>query len=85
MSDRTQAPNPSAHGRDASIHPGEPERSERDEWVHDFRNALGNILIAANAASGLLKDQRNTDMAVAMGHIEEGCDRCLRLLRTMPP
>jgi hypothetical protein len=82
MSDRTQSPVVDAHRPSLAV---EPERSERDEWMHDFRNALGNILIAANAAKGLLTDQRSAEIAVAMGHIEDGCDRCLRLLRTMPP
>jgi len=85
MNDRTQASLHDPRRNEASAQTSEPPRSERDEWMHEFRNALGNILIAANAARGLLTDQRNADIETAMGHIEDGCERCLRLLRTMPP
>jgi hypothetical protein len=84
MNDRTQTMIADARHSDAPLPAPESAACAREEWMHDFRNALGNILIAAGAAKGLLTDQRNAEIAIAMGHIEDGCDRCLRLLRTMP-
>ena len=62
----------------------ETSRTERDDWMHDFRNALGNITMAASAAKCELADQQSEQASALMRQIEEGCDRCLRLLRTMP-
>ncbi len=59
-------------------------RSERDTWIHEFRNALGNITIAASAVKSELADHQNEQFAESIRHIEEGCERCLRLLRSMP-
>jgi len=61
----------------------EEESYKLDDWMHDFRNALGTILLGADAAKALF--QRNAEISLAMGRIEDGCNRCLRLLRTMPP
>jgi len=58
---------------------------EREVWMHEFRNALGTILAAAGAANSLLMDHREIEVSIAIGHIEDGCNRCLRLFRTMPP
>jgi hypothetical protein len=65
-------------------HPADGLRAERDDWMHEFRNALGNITIAASAAKGELADQQFQHAASLMRQIEEGCERCLRLLRSMP-
>jgi hypothetical protein len=84
MTDRPQSAVADAHrfGSPSCVEEG---RSELDEWVHDFRNALGTILVGADAANALLQVQRNVEISLAMGRIEDGCNRCLRLLRTMPP
>lgn len=77
-----------------SIRPGSAPRSpgddgsqasDREEWIHDFRNALGNITIAASAASGQFSSQQDPLLRAMLVQIEEGCERCLKLLRTMPP
>jgi len=52
--------------------------------VHEFRNALGNITIAASAAKSELAEHQYPQASVLMRQIEEGCERCLSLLRTMP-
>ena len=59
-------------------------RREREDWIHEFRNALGNITIAASAAKGELAELQYPQASALMRQIEEGCDRCLNLLRTMP-
>lgn len=71
--------------------PSRPERaserlySEREDWIHEFRNALGNVTIAASAARCELSDDKpGQAAAMLMQQIEDGCDRCLRLLGTMP-
>jgi len=64
--------------------PAKPRRAELDDWMHDFRNALGNVTIAASAAKAELADHPSDQASALMRQIEEGCDRCLRLLRTMP-
>jgi len=61
------------------------EISGREEWLHDFRNALATILAAADIARIQPRDHRNVEFSRAMGCIEDGCNRCLRLLHTMPP
>jgi len=59
--------------------------TEREDWVHEFRNALGNVTIAASAARCELSDDKSgQSAALLMQQIEDGCDRCLRLLGTMP-
>jgi hypothetical protein len=55
-----------------------------EDWVHEFRNALGNITIAASAARSELAKHQSLQTSALMRQIEKGCDRCLRLLRTMP-
>lgn len=79
--------------RDRAIHNSEQASLERttpaahdayQNWLHDFRNALGNTTIAASAARFALDDKSYADVAASMRHIEEGCERCLQLLRTMP-
>jgi len=65
--------------------PSAAERTRRDEWTHDFRNALGTVLVAAGVARSLLPYARNAEVTTALGRIDEGCNRCLGLLRTMPP
>ncbi len=69
-------------------HPIDPladaSRTERDHWIHDFRNALGNTTIAASAIRGVLEQQRYEQVEMLMRQIEEGCERCMRLLGTMP-
>ena len=55
-----------------------------ENWLHDFRNALGNTTIAASAARYALDDKSYDDVAISMRQVEEGCERCLRLLRTLP-
>ena len=84
MSDRKQCPTADSR-RSASSGPAEAEHSEREIWMHEFRNALGNIMVAAGAAKSLITDPGEIEISIAMGHIEEGCNRCLRLFRTMPP
>jgi hypothetical protein len=64
--------------------PASSLQTDRDDWMHEFRNALGNITIAASAAKGELADNQSQQVSVLMRQIEEGCERCLRLLRTMP-
>jgi hypothetical protein len=64
--------------------PASSLRTDRDDWTHEFRNALGNITIAASAAKGELADNQSQQVSALMRQIEEGCERCLRLLRTMP-
>jgi hypothetical protein len=64
--------------------PSERLRTERDDWMHEFRNALGNITIAASAAKGELADDQSQQASALMRQIEEGCERCLRLLSAMP-
>lgn len=61
---------------DESVH------TERDTWIHEFRNALGNIMIGTSVVKSKLAEQRDTSASIR--HIEEGCERCLRLLGTMP-
>ena len=58
--------------------------TELDHWVHEFRNALGNVLMAAGTARIELADNRPESASMLMRRVEEGCDRCLRLLETMP-
>ena len=58
-------------------------RASRDLWVHEFRNALGNTTIAAEAARSLL-ERHEEHIDRLMRQIEEGCERCLQLLHTMP-
>ena len=55
-----------------------------ENWVHEFRNALGNITIAASAARHELTEHQSLQTPALMRQIENGCDRCLQLLRTMP-
>ncbi len=63
----------------------ERANSEREDWIHEFRNALGNVTIAASAARCELTDDKSGQAAALfMQQIEVGCDRCLRLLGTMP-
>jgi len=57
---------------------------EYENWVHEFRNALGNITIAASAARHELAEHQSPQTQALMRQIENGCDRCLQLLRTMP-
>ncbi|HEY2346640.1 MAG TPA: hypothetical protein VGH80_12315 [Xanthomonadaceae bacterium] len=59
-------------------------RLAREEWMHDFRNALGNVTIAASAAASQLVEIPDPVLRAAMAEIEAGCQRCLKLLRTMP-
>ena len=84
MSDRNQSVMADSR-RYASPAPVEAEHSEREVWLHEFRNALGTVMVAAGAAKCLITDLGEIEVSIAMGHIEEGCNRCLRLFRTMPP
>ncbi len=61
------------------------KRSERDHWSHEFRNALGNTTIAASAVRFEVRAGHYDQVDALMRQIEEGCERCLRLLGTMPP
>jgi len=63
----------------------EAEHSESEFWMHEFRNALGTVIVAAGAARSLLTDHGEIEVSNAMDRIEDGCNRCLRLFRTMPP
>lgn len=67
-----------------AAHAANKSRLAYDDWVHEFRNALGNITIAASAAKGELAELQSVQASALMRQIEEGCDRCLRLLRSMP-
>jgi hypothetical protein len=58
--------------------------AERDRWTHDFRNALGNTIIAASAVRGVLQEQHYRQVDMLMHQIGESCERCMRLLETMP-
>ena len=69
----------------ASPDPAKAEHPENEIWMHEFRNALGTIMVAAGAASSLLTDRGEIEISIAMDRIEDGCNRCLRLLRSMPP
>jgi len=84
MSDRRQSPTDDSRRR-ASPGSAEAERSECEYWMHEFRNALGTIVVAAGAARSLLTDRGEIDVSIAMDRIEDSCNRCLRLFRTMPP
>ncbi|HTA66516.1 MAG TPA: hypothetical protein VK753_13540 [Xanthomonadaceae bacterium] len=64
--------------------PSARQQAELDDWMHEFRNALGNVTIAASAASAEFADHPSQQASSLMRQIEEGCDRCLRLLKTMP-
>ena len=80
---RTSLRTPSKRGaRDGTTDEG--LQKARDEWMHEFRNALGNVTIAASAARCELTDRRPVEAAALMLQIEEGCERCLGLLKTMP-
>ena len=65
--------------RSASVSP-----TERELWIHEFRNALGNITIATSAVRFELADHQYEHTPASIRLIEEGCERCLRLLHTMP-
>ena len=84
MSDLQQSPRTDSP-RSASSGCVEAARSEGEFWMHEFRNALGTIIVAAGAARGLLTDRAEIEVSIAMERIEDGCNRCLRLFRTMPP
>jgi hypothetical protein len=73
-----------AASADAAPLPPDDEHMPRDQWIHDFRNALGNASIAASAARYEIAHGQSGQMDVLMQRIEEGCERCLQLLRTMP-
>lgn len=64
---------------------GDDSRTEREHWVHDFRNALGNTTIAASTIRWMLNQQCDEQLDALIRKIEAGCERCLRLLATMPP
>ena len=65
--------------RPAALNP-----TERELWIHEFRNALGNITIATSAVRFELADHQYEHTPASIRLIEEGCERCLRLLHTMP-
>lgn len=84
MSDRKQS-HVADSPRFASSGLAEAEHSEHEIWMHEFRNALGNIMAAASVARCLLTDRGEGGISTAVDRIEDGCNRCLRLFRTMPP
>jgi len=69
---------------DPAGHAADSTRTAYENWVHEFRNALGNVTIAASAAKSELAAHPELQASALMRQIEDGCDRCLRLLRTMP-
>jgi len=85
MSDQLQSPEIGPGRSENADRSAHGTRTEHEIWLHEFRNALGNITIAASAVKGELAGHQQEQIRASMRHIEEGCDRCLRLLRTMPP
>jgi hypothetical protein len=76
--------NTAARAANRRAAPSEETRSARDNWIHDFRNALGNTTIAASAVRAEIDQRSYQQIDMLMRQIEEGCDRCLRLLSAMP-
>lgn len=60
------------------------DREAHEEWMHAFRNALGSVTIAASTASRQAEDCPDPSLRELLARIENGCERCLELLRTMP-
>ncbi len=84
MSKDMQLPESSQGRSDPADRPASISLTEREIWIHDFRNALGNITIATSAVRCELADHQYEQTSASIRLIEEGCERCLRLLHTMP-
>ncbi len=84
MSTQSHSPGSESRPHDQPASPIGEARAERDHWVHDFRNALGNTTIAASTVRGAIAERNYQEIDMLMKQIEEGCERCMRLLGTMP-
>lgn len=78
-------PRPSERATDGDRLQVGAKRSERDHWLHEFRNALGNTTMAASAVRFEVHGGHYDQVDALMRQIEEGCERCLHLLGKMPP
>ncbi len=83
MNAPTQHSDPTLHEAD-SLSASDQSRAALDHWMHDFRNALGTATLAASAVRSEIEPCRNEQVDILMRQIEEGCERCMRLLNTMP-